>query len=422
MKRSILTTTLFALAFIIGFSATMQAQILRNMSYYRAMDKTGLNVFEAPKVEGEEFDGVRIRIGGSNTLQFQALDQESNTPGYNEITPNFNLATSNLDIDVQLHRGVRMHLRTYLSSRHHPEPYVKGGYLQIDRLDFISEGFMEEIMDKVTFKFGHMENNYGDAHFRRSDNAQAIFNPFVGNFLMDSFTTEVGGEIYYRTGPYMAMVSVTNGKLNQSTVKAAPGAPVYKPVFIAKLGYDKQYDEALRVRLTGSLYTTAESGTNYLYTGDRAGARYYNILNNATTEFRNPRINPGFNHEITAIMINPFVKYNGLEFFGIFETSSGKAVTEPERRTFNQYAAELLYRFGETEDFYLGGRYNLVTGTTATRDEVEISRINVGGGWFMTKNILTKVEYVTQKYDGYTTGFFNGGKFSGFMLEAVISF
>lgn len=422
MKRSILTTTLFALAFIIGFSATMQAQILRNMSYYRAMDKTGLNVFEAPKVEGEEFDGVRIRIGGSNTLQFQALKQESNTPGYNEITPNFNLATSNLDIDVQLHRGVRMHLRTYLSSRHRPEPYVKGGYLQIDRLDFISEGFMEEIMDKVTFKIGHMENNYGDAHFRRSDNAQAIFNPFVGNFLMDSFTTEVGGEIYYRTGPYMAMVSVTNGKLNQSTVKAAPGAPVYKPVFIAKLGYDKQYDEALRVRLTGSLYTTAESGTNYLYTGDRAGARYYNILNNATTEFRNPRINPGFNHEITAIMINPFVKYNGLEFFGIFETSSGKAVTEPERRTFNQYAAELLYRFGETEDFYLGGRYNLVTGTTASRDEVEISRINVGGGWFMTKNILTKVEYVTQKYDGYTTGFFNGGKFSGFMLEAVISF
>ena len=422
MKRSILTTTLFALAFIIGFSATMQAQILRNMSYYRAMDKTVLNVFESPKVEGEEFDGVRVRIGGSNTLQFQGLSQESNTPGYNEITPNFNLATSNLDIDVQLHRGVRMHLRTYLSSRHHPEPYVKGGYMQVDRLDFISEGFMEEIMDKVTFKFGHMENNYGDAHFRRSDNGQAIFNPFVGNFLMDSFTTEVGGEIYYRTGPYMAMVSVTNGKLNQSTVKAAPGAPVYKPVFIAKLGYDKQYDEALRVRLTGSLYTTAESGTNYLYTGDRAGARYYNILNNATTEFRNPRINPGFNHEITAIMINPFVKYNGLEFFGIFETSSGKAVTEPERRTFNQYAAEVLYRFGETEDFYLGGRYNLVTGTTASRDEVEISRINVGGGWFMTKNILTKVEYVTQKYDGYTTGFFNGGKFSGFMLEAVISF
>lgn len=43
-----------------------------------------------------------------------------------------------------------------------------------------------------------MENNYGDAHFRRSDNAQAIYNPFVGNLIMDAFTTEVGAELYYR--------------------------------------------------------------------------------------------------------------------------------------------------------------------------------------------------------------------------------
>lgn len=97
---------------------------------------------------------------------------------------NFNLATANLDLDVALYDGVRMHLRTYLSSRHHPEPYVKGGYFQIDKLDFVSEGFLEDVMKNVTIKIGHMENNYGDAHFRRSDNAQAIYNPFVGNLIM----------------------------------------------------------------------------------------------------------------------------------------------------------------------------------------------------------------------------------------------
>src|SRR5690606_14478131 len=93
----------------------------------------------------------------------------------------------------------------------------------------------------------------------------------------------------------------------------------------------------------------------------------------------------------------------GLEFFGVIETSSGKAATEPDSRTFNQYAGELLYRFGSGENFYLGGRYNLVSGDTAADEEVEISRLNIGGGWFMTKNILTKVEYVTQTYDGFSS-------------------
>src|SRR5690625_6253818 len=85
------------------------------------------------------------------------------------------------------------------------------------------------------------------------------------------------------------MVVLTNGKLNQSTVKAAPGAPEYKPVFVGKLGYDTQVNPDLRFRLTGSIYTTGESGGNYLYTGDRAGGRYYNVLAVETSDFRTGR-------------------------------------------------------------------------------------------------------------------------------------
>ena len=55
--------------------------------------------------------------------------------------------------------------------------------------------------------------------------------------------------------------------------------------------------------------------------------------------------------------------------------------------------------------------------------DIDITRFNIGGGWFMTKNVLAKVEYVTQKYDGFATGnIFDGGKFNGFVAEAVISF
>src|SRR5690625_2215951 len=230
------------------------------MQYFRPSDKTGLNVFETSKRDDTPFNGLKVRIGGSNTIQFQGITVENSgavTPL--ELGSNFNLATSNFDIDAQLYDGLRMHLRTYLSSRHHPEPYVKDGYIQIDKLEFIDKGFAENLMQYITVKIGHMEVNYGDAHFRRSDNGQALYNPFVGNYIMDSFTTEVAGEFYFKKNNFLAMVGLTNGKLNQSTVKAAPGAPEYKPVFVGKLGYDTQVNPDLRFRLTGSVYTTGES-------------------------------------------------------------------------------------------------------------------------------------------------------------------
>src|SRR5690606_14302159 len=186
--KTLFKQTLYLALFL--FSVSIFAQD-RNLDNYRQPDQRGIHVFEAPKDTTSTFENVKVRIGGASTLQFQALDHENGVPQSNidnetvqplkNIGYNFNLATANLDLDVALAKGVRMHLRTYLSSRHHPEPYVKGGYFQIDNLDFIKEGTLAELMKYATIKVGHMENNYGDAHFRRTDNAQAIYNPFVGN-------------------------------------------------------------------------------------------------------------------------------------------------------------------------------------------------------------------------------------------------
>ncbi|TVR29965.1 MAG: hypothetical protein EA390_08845 [Balneolaceae bacterium] len=422
MKTTIITLSvlLFSLFLV---EASANAQQTRDLQYFRSPDKTGLNVFETSKETDVEYDGFRIRIGGANTLQFQALENDAAGP---ELEPNFNLATSNLDIDVQLHRGLRMHLRTYLSSRNHTEAWVKGGYLQVDRLDFIQDGFLDNLMDKVTIKVGHMTLNYGDAHFRRSDNGQALYNPFVGNYIMDSFTNEVGGEVYYKDGGFLAMLGLSNSKTNQSTVKSNIST---KPSLYGKLGYDTQVNPDLRVRLTGSFYRNPGSEAVRLYGGDLAGARYYNVEGTGTTT---GRFNPDFTvsafapggpigGEATSFMINPFVKFQGLEFFGMFERTSGQRATETDSRSFTQWGAELLYRFGANESFYLGGRYNLVEGELANGNEIEITRYNIGGGWFLTNNVLTKVEYVNQSRDGFT-GPLEGAGFSGVMVEAIISF
>ena len=302
-----------------------------------------------------------------------------------------------------------------------------------------------------------MENNYGDAHFRRSDNRNAMMNPFIESNIMDSFTTEPGIEVYYNRNGFVSMIGVTNSKLNQNVSEFVPGTPTaalpdqnttISPTILAKLGYDKQLNDDLRVRFTGSLYHCANTSGN-LYSSERAGSRYYgvmthaaykngttNVTNNQTADLQanhtTGRFNPGFGNWLTAVMFNPFIKYQGLEFFGTIEVASGgNKRGMDETRTVNQFAGDVVYRFGKTEQFYVGGRYNTVSGKldNANTDKITINRFEASAGWFMTKNILSKLAYVNQNYKGYSQFEANGnpndlyqGKFKGLLFEAVITF
>ena len=391
------------------------------LQYFRSNDKDGVNVFETPKSNDVEFDGLKVRLGGDFALQFQGLSQTNSGDSLTELASNFNLPTANLNIDVQLADGMRLHMRTYLSSRHHTEAYVKGGYLQIDKLDFIKPGLLSGFMNVATLRFGMDEINYGDAHFRRTDNARAIFNPFVGNYIMDAFTTEPFAELTLQRSGLLGVIGVSNGRLNQNPVSGDDGI-----AFFVKMGYDNQVNDDLRLRLTGSIYSSSDKSTrDYLYNGDRAGARYYSVLegmNDSRISAFLPRFNPGFGYQ-TAFQVNPFVKYQGLEFFGVFEvTNNGDDATGGG---YTQLGVEAIYRFGNTEQLYLGGRYNAVSGEASdTAPSIDINRLNIGGGWYVTKNLLTKIEYVSQTYDesGYDGSKFQGAEFDGIVIEAAISF
>lgn len=392
------------------------------MQFWRPNNANGINIFEAPKVDTVEFDGVAVRVGGDFALQFQGLSQSNDLVGDTlvNLNSNFNLPTANLNLDVQLHDGVRMHLRTYLSSRHHSEAWVKGGYLRIDKLDFIQEDFLSELMDILFIKIGLDEINYGDAHFRRSDNARAIYNPFVGNYIMDAFATEVFGEFNILTpSGVIAMLGLSNGRLNQSVTSNDNGISVY-----GKLGYDNYDLDGFRFRLTGSVYRSSNASTReYLYGGDRAGGRYYSVLhgiNSGGSDFT-PRFNPGFPN-VVAFQINPFISVGGLEVFGIVEVASNG--DSDIGGSYTQLAGELLYRFGQAEELYLGTRFNSVSGERVDGAETQnISRFNIGGGWFMTKNIVTKLEYVAESYgDGWDGSKLQGAEWNGVVFEAAISF
>ncbi|MEB2784980.1 hypothetical protein [Algoriphagus persicinus] len=207
-----------------------------NLQFFRPNDQRGLNTFETSKLDSVIFDGVKVRVGGDFAMQFQGLNQSNDANNLVELGTDFNLPSANLNLDVQLLDGVRMHLRTYLSSRNHNDTWIKGGHIQIDKLDFVRKGFLEGVMKYTTLTIGLDEFNYGDAHFRRSDNARAIFNPFIGNYIMDSFSTEAFGEVTVQKSGLLFVIGVSNGKLNQNVV--VTNSSDNKPSLYGKLGFD----------------------------------------------------------------------------------------------------------------------------------------------------------------------------------------
>jgi hypothetical protein len=503
------------------------------IQYFRSYDQRGINVFETSKKDTVAYDGFKFRIGAGFTQGFQALKHSNNASAilvdgsttYIETAPGslsfvnrvtgaaipgtfaedanvfggyiytpvtgaaktlantmqlyeldggggFPLAQANLNFDVQLTDGVRLNLVSYMSSHHHNEFWVKGGFLQVDKVSFLNSEFMNKLWEPLTLKVGHMEVNYGDAHFRRSDNGATLQNPFMENNIMDEFTTEIGAELYFQKAGFLAMGGYTDGEIQGNVSKPNDR----KPSLYGKVGYDNMFGD-FRVRVTGSMYYTKSSVSNTLFGGDRTGSNYQYVMDPTTATLTGNafggRFNPGFRDNVSTIMINPFVKFKGIEVFGTVEFAQGNTAVENgeiqysipkldgsgnqisftklDNRTATQTAFDVLYRFGKNEKFYVGAKYNKVDAEIAlgqatntasyisqgTRHDVSIDRLAIAAGWFVTKNILLKAEYVKQNYTDFPGAYTNystsatgyqdthilsNGKFSGFVVQGAISF
>ena len=408
------------------------------IQYSRPNDQRGINVFETPKVAGATYDGFKIQWGAAFTQQFQSLAHSNTADSVPTAAPTnlvnknrlktigsgFNNAVANLYLNAQLAKGIRVQLTSYLSSRHHNETWVKDGFVQIDASP-IDVPFLNDLMKYTTLKVGHFQVNYGDMQFRRTDNGQAMFNPFVGNAIMDAFTTEIGAEAIVQRSGWLGVLAMSNGES-----RGRVDMPKERShTLMAKAGFDKQLNSDLRVRLTGSFRAQPTAVSNILYAGDRAGSRYYMVMeNSAATESAQPysgNLNPGFSYRSTSFVVNPFIKFRGLEFFGMAETATGRSAAETSERTVTQYMAEGLYRFAANDKFYVGARWNSVQGNlgAAAGTDVTVDRVNVGGGWFVTPTLMAKVELVSQRYSGFArTDIRNGAKFAGLMMEGVVAF
>lgn len=421
--------------------------------FFRPYDKRGLHMFETTKADmNKTYEGRKFSIGAGFSLQFQSLKHENSGALNNDfdakeanalakLAPGFSLPQANLYIDAQLADGFRLHLANYMASKHHNEFWVKGGYLQVDKIPFKGE-IWDKVNEIVTIKAGHMEINYGDGHFRRPDGGHTSYSPFVEGNIMDAFATEIAAEVYAQKNGWIGMVGLSNGMIKGHTEEADPTANGFEkrnPSVYLKGGWDKQLNDDLRMRFTGSMYHNSGSNGSglTLYAGDRTGSNYNLVMDQyfaggspkaATALYKSGRFDAGLNRKLTAVMFNAFAKSHGFEFFGTAEFANGRsnAAADTDDRATSQYAAEGIYRFGTNENLFMGLRYNIVNsevlmGTNV--EDVKVDRFAVGAGWFLNKNIVLKGEYVNQKYSDFPNADYrHNGKFNGVVFQAAIAF
>lgn len=456
MKKSILPIALLMAAAvpIVASAQNNDKEFYLRPSYWRPYDQRGINVFETSKAADTiPFEGTRVRFGAGFTQQFQNLKHENKEALNNQstnklypLTPGFMTSQANLFLDVQLADGIRLNVTTYLSARHHNEAWVKGGYIQFDKLPFKGQ-FWNDLMKITTIKIGHMELNYGDAHFRRPDGGQTLYSPFMEGNIMDAFATEIGGEVIVQKNGLFGLVGMTNGMIKgnvDSTYisKASDGSVIddnikRSPSIYLKGGVDKQLGDLARVRLSGSYYHNSSSAASglTLYGGDRTGSNYQNVMEKvpysvpavlpaSTAIAFSGRFDPKFSKKVDAVMLNAFLKVQGLELFGTYETASGRTKAETANRKATQLAGDVVYRFGKNENLFVGARYNTVKAElTGFANDVTVNRVAAAAGWFLTKSVLLKGELVNQKFKDFpTTDYRAGGKFSGYVIEAVVGF
>ena len=197
------------------------------------------------------------------------------------------------------------------------------------------------------------------------DNGQALFNPFVGNLLMDAFTTEIGGELYWRSNG-MPGDGVGDGRRG-----ARPGAQAGTALveLHRQAGHGPGTSAPPRVRLTGSFYQAPEVDEQHAL--HRQPRRLALLLRGRERPTRPSRRRRGpatcgwtSAHKVAAWVINPFVKWGrGSRCSATSSRRRGRsnAANDTQLRTWNQYAGDAIYRFLDNQ-LYVGGRYCTANG------------------------------------------------------------
>ena len=324
----------------------------------------------------------------------------------------------------------------YLSSRNHPSStYGNEGYMILHGVpeNLESLKFLEPILSKVDIKAGHFLVDFGDNSQHRSNNAIVQKNPLVGNFVVDPNIVSIGMQVSSKPGSRFGwLVGANNGTTtedwNVGRGFAANGKLYFYPI------------KPLRASVSYIAADQSDNGTKaaggsalQMFSGNRSGERYAGVMGGGQAP---GNVFPQGGEKFSAAQLDLTwdVGSSPLKLYGHVgrtqvQDINGSAAGAPEE-TWNYYAGDVVYKI--TPALYAAARYSGATTEMLAGRETDgkVSRIQVGGGLWLTKNMLMKLEYVTQKYSGFRQGdmvnnniqAWRDPEFNGFVAEVSFAF
>lgn len=385
-------------------------------------------------------DNTKLFMNLNTVGTAQALSHENvyNSTGAQvaDVEPGFQNAFGNLGFMAKFGKNdeIEVVFDMYLSSRNHPsQTYGNEGYIIMRGVpeNLQSLKFLEPILSKVDIKAGHMLVDFGDAAQHRSNNAIVQQNPLIGNFVIDPNIVSIGMQVSSKPGRYGWLVGASNGTTTEDW-NVGRGFAYNAKVYVVPV---KGLRTALSYIATDQSDnpTKAQGGSSMqMFTGNRSGERYAGVLGGGQAP---GNVFPQAGEKFSATQFDvTWDNGSPLKLYGHYGLTqdkdiNGTATGTPEEK-WNYYAADVKYEI--TPALYAAARYSsantdMLAGNVSNGS---VNRIQVGGGFWLTKNLLMKVEYVQQKYSGFSTGqIVNNGiqawrdpEFSGVISEVSFSF
>lgn len=350
---------------------------------------------------------VKDTVGGDSVLSGQ-------------LSPGFQTAFGNMSFLADFDNQLEVYFDVFIADRPHQDQ-LQGdeGYMLLRRLpDGLGEAqLVQAIFDTVDIKAGQFELDFGDAHYRRSLNAAVQRNPLIGNYVVDPRDTEIGIEVSSDEGrfPINWLLGFGSGSDTEDFQKN------HGPSLHAKFwGYPLK-----QLRTSSSIYwvdqaktPSGSSSRTNLFRANRSGGPYAGILDNSSAP---GEVFPVTGKRVFATQADATWEGDPVELYGHFgwvqDSDNNGNLSGSPRTSWLYYAAEGSYHL--TPRLYGALRYSgaaamrLVSAANSSLDvgsDGLVHRIQIGGGYWLTKTVLLKGEYVYQLYSGFSS---SGAQVSG---------
>jgi len=386
------------------------------------------------QIEIASWNNTTVYLGVDTVGTVQALSQENvydNATGLEvaDLDPGFQTAWGNLAISATFgkEKEVEMFFDLLISSRSHPSTtYGHQGYLMVRGMpgDLKNVRLLDSLFDKIDLKIGHFHLDYGDHGYHRSDNAATQKNPLIGNFVIDPELVDIGAEISSEPGKFNWMVGVSNGT-NTENVQDGRGNAFHGKVWL---------DLApVRASISGFRVDHSDSATARatLFSGNRDGERYGGEIGGGQAP---GQVLPAGAKDVTAWQADLTWTGDKLSLYGHYGNTedadiNGVAEGTPTEE-WNYYAGQAVWKF--TPKVHGAVRYSAARADILNdvASDGKVDRIQIGGGYWLTDELLAKIEYVHQEYDDFAEGdvlnnniqAWRDPSFSGVAMEVSFSF